>query len=237
MVRVSSTHKMEECKVEEPTSLQNRAQIPPPLDVKSNNQEASGVDHSTQTVLPRDGIPVPISKINASIGLVKDDSDAEMRDHAHEMVIPQCGVNGVTADNPNVSAHLVEKETASEITDGCIIPVSNFMAMESQCNKSLQGDLNSKPADKTTNRELLLQLLEENQKLKEVVGKVLQWGKQQSGVVHHLTNRVAQLEEQEHPSKLLLGEDGKKIITNCLCPRETMGRSRQRLDKGCRNKR
>lgn len=51
-------------------------------------------------------------------------------------------------------------------------------------------------------RTLLLQLLEENFKLKAVIGEVLQWGKQQNCIINKLASRIEALErdllEQNH---------------------------------------
>jgi hypothetical protein len=67
--------------------------------------------------------------------------------------------------------------------------------------------------------------LEENRKLKAAIGEVLQWGKQQSDIIHNLAKRIEQLEAKESGSDLL--KNGTNVIkkrskTIGMLPRDTL---------------
>jgi hypothetical protein len=54
---------------------------------------------------------------------------------------------------------------------------------------------------------LIQHILEENHKLRAVIGEVLQWGKQQTAIIHNLASRIEQLE-----AIVLAGKSLKKIL-------------------------
>jgi hypothetical protein len=76
-----------------------------------------------------------------------------------------------------------------------------------------------------SDRALMQKLLEENRKLKAAIGEVLQWGKQQSDIIHNLAKRIEQLEAKESDSDLL--KNGTNVIkkrskTIGMLPRDTL---------------
>ncbi|KAH9530932.1 hypothetical protein CY35_19G010000 [Sphagnum magellanicum] len=76
-----------------------------------------------------------------------------------------------------------------------------------------------------SDRALMQKLLEENRKLKAAIGEVLQWGKQQSDIIHNLAKRIEQLEAKESGSDLL--KNGMNVIkkrskTIGMLPRDTL---------------
>jgi hypothetical protein len=88
--------------------------------------------------------------------------------------------------------------------------VANQPSWTSLISDSRQGDAMTLSEPQTTtddsslsDRALMLQILEENRKLKAVVGEVLQWGKQQNEVINNLASRVKQLEGDVSNAKLL----------------------------------
>jgi hypothetical protein len=147
---------------------------------------------------------------------------SEIGNREAEVDMSQSVVNG---DNPT---HLEEKETMG--FDGRIIPArisTQSMALEPQREQNDKQD----NLDALSDRSLLLQVLEENRKLKDVLGKVFEWGKQQSDAIHNLTHRIAQLEERQPQPKLLHGKDRKRVR-----PVDNVERSCRRFEKGRRNR-
>lgn len=76
-----------------------------------------------------------------------------------------------------------------------------------------------------SDRALMQRLLEENRKLKAAIGEVLQWGKQQSDIIHNLAKRIEQLEAKVSDSDLL--KNGMNVIkkrskTVGMLPRDTL---------------
>jgi hypothetical protein len=76
-----------------------------------------------------------------------------------------------------------------------------------------------------SDRALMQRLLEENRKLKAAIGEVLQWGKQQSDIIHNLAKRIEQLEGKVSDSDLL--KNGMNVIkkrskTVGMLPRDTL---------------
>ena len=233
---------MEEVEVE-PAFLGNEL---PPTAAESDDHEA----------------PEPISKDDASAPPAKKTNVEEMWDQAHHMgrrleeserpVLDTSHnfVNGALGTSCYASTRLEEKaETASRFTDqvdesmippGCTQSTSS---LEPLCIDNLQvGQPQLSPADDInglSDRELLLQLLKENWKLKDVVENVLHWGKHQNDVIQNLAARVGQLEEHYplHPNLLHEEENkGRKIRSKSLdlCTVGIRGRSLQRSGKGSR---
>jgi hypothetical protein len=76
-----------------------------------------------------------------------------------------------------------------------------------------------------SDRALMQKLLEENRKLKAAIGEVLQWGKQQSDIIHNLAKRIDQLEAKVSDSDLLkngMNITKKRSKTVGMLPRDTL---------------
>lgn len=223
----------------EPAFLENEL---PPTAAESDDHGAPGVDNSAATEPLRDDISEPISKDDASAPPAKKTNVEEMRDQAHHMgrrleeserpVLDTSHnfVNGALGTSCNASTRLEEKaETASRFTDqvdesmippGCTQSTSSLEPLcidnlqVSQPQLSSADDING-----LSDRELLLQLLKENWKLKDVVENVLHWGKHQNDVIQNLAARVGQLEEHYPLQPNLLHEEenkGRKIRSKSL---------------------
>ncbi|CAM6018693.1 unnamed protein product [Sphagnum balticum] len=76
-----------------------------------------------------------------------------------------------------------------------------------------------------SDRALTQRLLEENRKLKAAIGEVLQWGKQQSDMIHNLAKRIEQLEAKVSDSNLLkngMNVTKKRSKTVGMLPRDSL---------------
>jgi hypothetical protein len=87
-----------------------------------------------------------------------------------------------------------------------------------------------------SDRVLMQKLLEENRKLKAAIGEVLQWGKQQSDIIHNLAKRIDQLEAKVPDSDLL--KNGMNVIkkrskTVGMLPRDTLSAGEE-MESACR---
>ena len=103
-----------------------------------------------------------------------------------------------------------ELSTSPKEASNDAMVVANQPSWTSLISESRQGDAMTLSEPPTTtadsslsDRALMLQILEENRKLKAVVGEVLQWGKQQNEVINNLASRVKQLEGDVSNAKLL----------------------------------
>lgn len=235
----------------EPASSQNEL---PPMDAAIDNHEALGVQGSAASE-PSE----PFSEEDASVALSGENG---VEDQAHHMErredvdrlteeagrpvldTTHNGVDGVFGSNSEAStACLEEKETTSGFTDqgdGWMIPAgyNRSTSLEPQCINNLQVSQPSTADDINvlSDHALLLQVLEENRKLKDAVGKLLHWGKQQNDVIHNLAARIKQLEEHHSQMKLLENEENKARKTRSIDVSLVgdRGRSLQRSEKGRR---
>ncbi|CAK9254418.1 unnamed protein product [Sphagnum jensenii] len=87
-----------------------------------------------------------------------------------------------------------------------------------------------------SDRALMQKLMEENRKLKAAIGEVLQWGKQQSDIIHNLAKRIEQLEAKVSDSDLL--KNGTNVIkkrskTVGMLPRDTLSAGEE-VESVCR---
>ena len=85
-------------------------------------------------------------------------------------------------------------------------PSWTSLISESRQGDALQMTLSEPPTttdSSLSDRALMLQILEENRKLKAVVGEVLQWGKQQNEVINNLASKVKRLEGDVSNANLL----------------------------------
>ncbi|KAG0590206.1 hypothetical protein KC19_1G081100 [Ceratodon purpureus] len=212
----------------------------PYTDTESDNHEPLAVEDCAATEPSRDVICEPISEEDASTPPPKENNVEEMWDETHnmergeeaDMLTEEAGrpvlqdmshsdENDVSGNNfDEYAAPLEETETTSGFTDqgdGLMISAgcTRSMSLEPQCIDSLQVSQPSTADDipSLSDRALLLQLLEENRKLKDVVGKVLHWGKHQNDVIRNLTARIEQLEE-DLSQRNLLEDEGRKPIGN-----------------------
>ncbi|CAK9865131.1 unnamed protein product [Sphagnum jensenii] len=69
------------------------------------------------------------------------------------------------------------------------------------------GSLYPPSSEEVSDSMLIQHILEENHKLRAVIGEVLQWGKQQTAIIHNLASRIEQLE-----AIVLAGKSLKKIL-------------------------
>jgi hypothetical protein len=69
------------------------------------------------------------------------------------------------------------------------------------------GSLYPLDSEGVSDSMLIQHILEENHKLRAVIGEVLQWGKQQTAIIHNLASRIEQLE-----AIVLAGKSLKKIL-------------------------
>ncbi|KAG0618524.1 hypothetical protein M758_4G071100 [Ceratodon purpureus] len=197
--------------------------VVPPMDVESDREETSGVDDPAGVAPPTDFDGEP---------MVKEDS-MENREESHDVERsaetfrvtdgaerPEVDTLGVIGDDPLTYTRGVE-ERATDAGDGWMIPACPTSLQPQYSAKGLQvgqpqissdaGETNS-----LSDRALLEQLLEENRKLKDVVGKVLHWGKQQNDIIHSLASRIEHLEEHQPQPNTIQGEkvNGRKRICN-----------------------
>jgi hypothetical protein len=87
-----------------------------------------------------------------------------------------------------------------------------------------------------SDRALMQKLLEENRKLKAAIGEVLQWGKQQSDIIHNLARRIEQLEAKVSDSDLLkngMNDIKKRSKTVGMLPRDTLSAGEE-MESVCR---
>ncbi len=69
------------------------------------------------------------------------------------------------------------------------------------------GSLYPPGSEEVSDSMLIQHILEENHKLRAVIGEVLQWGKQQTAIIHNLASRIEQLE-----AIVLAGKSLKKFL-------------------------
>ncbi|CAK9212298.1 unnamed protein product [Sphagnum troendelagicum] len=87
-----------------------------------------------------------------------------------------------------------------------------------------------------SDRALMQKLMEENRKLKAAIGEVLQWGKQQSDIIHNLAKRIEQLEAKVSDSDLLKNDTNvikKRSKTVGMLPRDTLSAGEE-VESVCR---
>jgi hypothetical protein len=119
------------------------------------------------------------------------------------------GADGYRGDDSR-STEDVELSTSPIDASNDAMVVANQPSWTSLISESRQGDAMTLSEPPTTtddsslsDRALMLQILEENRKLKAVVGEVLQWGKQQNEVINNLASKVKRLEGDVSNAKLL----------------------------------
>lgn len=207
-------------------------QTVPPVDVESDNEEPSGVDDSAGSAPSSDfvGAPmlveaVPVERIDAMENPDQrhDVGRDETERLANESERPELDTSGVDGDDLHACTSPEERATDAgpvDASDRWMIPASPTPLDRQSSTKSLQaGQPQVSAAGDTSSlsdRALLEQLLKENRKLKECVGKVLHWGKQQNDIIHNLACRIEQLEEHQPQPNLLSDEkiSGRKRISN-----------------------
>jgi hypothetical protein len=215
------------CDVEEEGEV--KADVPqtvPDVDLEGGDQESSGVVDDSS---PADIVGEPVLK-EAELGdsAVKDEQSHSVGggDDTEKVTNETEGPELEDAgDDALALACISLEERATDAGDGWMVPASSA--------KSLQVG-QPQISDSLSDRALLEQLLEENRKLKDAVGKVLHWGKQQNDIIHSLASRIEQLEEQQPRVELLQGEkmNGRKRI--CSDGGVVGDRERSRRSKGRR---
>ncbi|XP_024393242.1 uncharacterized protein [Physcomitrium patens] len=236
----------------------NSSQSVPYTNIERVHQEPSSVD-DTVTTSPSSGITLePMSKgslvapanhnddgkLLDPVDDVDADKEAEKLPGEAENLSPNETENAIHEANPEDCESLKGEGVTGSSAPGDewkLIPLINqSMSLETQCVENSEvGQPQVSTADDGTplsERELLLQLLEENRKLKDVVGKVLHWGKQQNDVIHSLATRIEQLERSQLQSNLLEGEKYKtrKRISNDASYVGDRDRPRRKAERGGR---
>lgn len=217
------------------------AETVPPMDVEGDHQE-SGIDDLVITAPSKD----IISELTLESALVDSSEKTELMDNhdqshdvgrgdeaerltneaerlTNEAETPELDALGNDGDDPFACTNLMDRATDAgtvDPSDGWMIPAGLTSLEPKCCAKGSQVGLPQVSTAANTNslsdRALLEQLLEENRKLKDVVGKVLHWGKQQNDIIHNLACRIEQLEEHQPQSNMLHGEkiNARKRISN-----------------------
>jgi len=191
-----------------------------PMEVQSSKEEtlttlpAQEAEGETEASLPHAGDNQGVeAECAASLPSVDDNQDESFVFVAPSGDVPEdSSVSRAEqgADMGRSDDMAMEAETPIRSGDGCIVPAT--IPQPPACMES-----QSPPTGELSDRALLLQVLEENRKLRDVVGKVLQWGKHQNDTIHNLTSRIEQLEQHQPPLKLLRGEEGdgrNKVVPN-----------------------
>ncbi|XP_024374175.1 uncharacterized protein [Physcomitrium patens] len=173
---------------EDPIAVKNEATVP------VENDRSSELGHTTRSEAERPMIEVEKPELNTAPNSSVDGfyPDALMRLEGREddAGLPDLGGRWMISASP-----------------------SKTPCLESQCAASLEVGQSQSPTAENcnalSNRALLQQLLEENRKLKDVVGQVLHWGKQQNDIIYNLASRIEKLEEHRPQANMLHEEKNK----------------------------
>ncbi len=177
--------------------------------VAGQDMEATTLFPTAQSIIPE----------NVKESLISGDNDPEVANatEATECTCMPAGdleeaADGCRGDDSR-STEGEELSTSPTDASNDAIVVANQPSWTSLISESRQGDglqmTHSEPPTTSdddsslSDRALMLQILEENRKLKAVVGEVLQWGKQQNEVINNLASKVKRLESDVSNAKLL----------------------------------
>ncbi|XP_024366414.1 uncharacterized protein [Physcomitrium patens] len=231
----------------------------PPMDVEGGNQESCQLENFVASEPSSVVADESASQESDAIASVENDvvhgkehnvRRGEAEEPSNVLVKPDlsrlsCCDSG--RDNLDISKCLEERQTKAgsvDLDNRCMIPAGTSLITPQAtslapqcCQRLLQGHPQSSTADNNealSNRALLQQLLDENRKLKDVVGRVLHWGKQQNDIIHNLASRIEQLEEPQFQVDMLHGEKqiGRKRINTDSCVAGGGKRSLRRIEKG-----
>jgi hypothetical protein len=110
--------------------------------------------------------------------------------------LSESDMDGVTTGIRNSQKQdrsITENDPTKDVCSGSLDPVTALSACPPHDLMQL-GSLYPPSSEEVSDSMLIQHILEENHKLRAVIGEVLQWGKQQTAIIHNLASRIEQLE-------------------------------------------
>jgi hypothetical protein len=101
---------------------------------------------------------------------------------------------------------ITENDPTKDVCSESLDPITALSACPPH-DLMQSGSLYPPGSEEVSDSMLIQHILEENHKLRAVIGEVLQWGKQQTAIIHNLASRIEQLE-----AIVLAGKSLKKIL-------------------------
>ncbi len=123
--------------------------------------------------------------------------------------LSESDMDGVTTGIRNSQKQdrsITEDDPTKNVCSESLDPVTALSACPPHDLMQL-GSLYPPGSEEVSDSMLIQHILEENHKLRAVIGEVLQWGKQQTAIIHNLASRIEQLE-----AIVLAGKSLKKIL-------------------------
>ncbi len=123
--------------------------------------------------------------------------------------LSESDMDGVTTGISNSQKQdrsIMENDPTKDVCSESLDPVTALSACPPHDLMQL-GSLYPPGSEEVSDSMLIQHILEENHKLRAVIGEVLQWGKQQTAIIHNLASRIEQLE-----AIVLAGKSLKKIL-------------------------